>query len=158
MKLELDAFGDKQVSRRILRFGDSVKDARPAFRSIMRYWRKATQEQFKTEGRRASGGWLPASREWVKFKVLHGYDRRTLHMTRRLRDSLIRVDHPDAIRNIRKQEMDYGTEVPYAEVWQIGGPKRVRRRPLELTGGRNGDRAHSVKILQLFIARGKVIQ
>ncbi len=172
MRIELDAFGDIQLRREILRWGDAAGDASPAFRSIMQKWTKGADRQFQTQGRRASGGWKPISDEWRRRKVAMGYDRRILHMTGLLRRSLTLPVGAQGIREIRPDRMTYGTSVPYAPFHQHGAseirrqawgkptkPYRwtlARRRPIELTGGRSGDRAQAVRILQLWIARGVV--
>jgi phage gpG-like protein len=155
VRVELDIFGDVQLKREILRWGDAAEDARPAFRSIVGKWTEWTRKQFDSQGRRASGGWKPITEEWRQYKQRRGFDTRILHMTQRLRASLTVLGHPDAVRDVQPDSLTWGTSVEYAPFHQHGNePRLARRRPVELT---KGDRAATVKVLQLWIARGRVV-
>lgn len=151
MRLELDAFGDKQVAREILRFGDRATDARPAWNSIIGQLERLEAAQFDSEGARASGGWAPLAPATVAEKARRGLDRRILHATGALRASLTRHSD-DAIRESHPNEMRFGTTVPYA-VFHQRGRGVPQRRSVELT---ETDRhAIFVQTVQRFLVTGE---
>lgn len=156
MRVELDIFGDVQLRREILRWGDHAQDASPAFRSILTKWIGWETRQFQSQGGYASGKWKPITKAWRDEKKRRGLDTRILHMTGRLRRSLTLAAAVggDAVREVKRDSLTYGTNVEYAPFHQHGNPPILaRRRPVEF---RDRDRASTVKVLQLWIARGKV--
>lgn len=178
MYVELDAFGDKQIRREILRWGEYAMDASPAFDSILDGWLRGAKRNFRTAGAYASGGWAELSPRTVAAKrrskdaKTRSNAERILHATNKLRDSLTKRGAPDSIQKVRPGELRWGTKVPYAPYHQHGAtdtrdtvygkpvtPFRwtlPQRRPIELSGGPRGQRANTVKVLQLWIARGQV--
>lgn len=151
MKFELDIHGDKQVSRELLRWGEAVEDARELWRVFLRMLESREERQFATQGGYASGGWMPITHETIRRKERKGLDLRILHATHRLRDSLTKRSHPDAVREYDNHEMKFGTKVPYAGIHQNGGEWVVRRRPVELT---NATRKSMVRIMHRFVVTG----
>lgn len=153
MIIQLSAFGEKQVSREIMRVGQYAGDATPVMRVLARYWLKELARNFDTAGRHASGGWAPLKPSTVADKRSKGLDPRILHATLRLRRSLTEVGAPDGIRIIAPHQAAVGTTVPYARYHQTGTRKMPRRRPLELN---EAARKRSVKIVQRYIITGKL--
>lgn len=147
MRLELEAFGDVQFSREILRVGANAEDMRPAFNEVHDTVRDAEKKQFSTEGRAFSGGWKPLAPSTVKYKAAHQLDPRILHATLRLRTSLTTSHGRDHVFRATKDEMFVGTRVPYARWHQLGTKdgRLAQRRPFELD---EAVRREIVKILQ----------
>ena len=155
MLIHLEVAGDVQISRRILRVGKHATDARPAFAAIADFVMAETDRQFQTEGAHASGGWQPIKAATLRRKQQQGLDPRILHATHALRDSLTRKGDRNQILRIRRQELVFGSRLPYATVHQNprAGNPLPRRRPIELT---ERARRRIVKILQRWIITGEL--
>lgn len=151
MRLEIDVFGDTQLARELLRFGDRATDMSPAFEEIADNFLLNEERQFSTQGSYASGRWAPLAPSTVTGKAKAGLDPRTLHATRTLRNSLSRQGAPGNVREIKSDEMFVGTSVEYARYHQMGTKHMPRRRPVELTVNR---RRMWMKILQRFLVEG----
>jgi phage gpG-like protein len=54
VRLELDVFGDKQIDRELLRFAERAVDARPLWNHLIIQLRALEEEQFTSQGERAS--------------------------------------------------------------------------------------------------------
>lgn len=150
MRLEIEVYGDKQLSRELLRFAGNARDMRPAFREIADDFLENERRQFETQGRYASGGWKPLSPAYLRRKVAAGHDPRILHRTLRLRRSLT-MSTADSIRDLRADEMFVGSRVGYGAVHQKGGGHVPRRRPVEVPNAR---RSVWIKILQRHLIDG----
>ncbi len=160
--LSYNVSGDQQVLRRLERVEHRVSDMTPAFKKIHTSFVGFERKQFDTEGASGSRGWKPIKiatlrrklRWQSQGKLVDGrpvVDERILHMTRRLRKSLINKSSPDHVVRISPQEAFYGSSVPYSGVHQnpkVTNKGAVRRRPIELT---ERQRRSWVKILQSFI-------
>lgn len=152
MLLELDAFGDRQVDRELLRFADRAVDATPAWAQIIIDLAHLEHEQFASEGALASAGWAPLAPATVARKAAAGLDPRILHATGKLAASLTEpLGGGDAIREVAPDEMRFGTTVPYARFHQLGTERMPQRRPIEL---RERDRRALVQTLQRFLVTG----
>jgi phage gpG-like protein len=152
VRLDLDVFGDKQVARELLRFGDRAADVRPAWNAIIGRLERLEAEQFDSQGGRGSGGWAPLAPATVAEKARRGLDPRILHATGRLRASLTGRGG-DAIRESHPDEMRFGTSVPYARFHQQGTSRMPRRREIEL---RELDRHMIfVQTVQRFLVTGE---
>ncbi len=143
--IELD--GDVQLDRDLARHMAWILDNSPAFDHMADVLFTSETKQFQTEGKFASGGWAPLSPRYARWKAKHYPGRGILERTRRLKRSLTR--RPFGIERIRANEMEIGTDVPYATYHQHGGTNLPQRRPLEL---REATRNQMVKILQRHIA------
>lgn len=154
MKVDFEVFGDQQLSRELVRWGDRADDLSPAFEAFADGVVAIERKQFGSQGRYASGGWARLQPTTLAAKAAAGLDPRILHATLRLRKSLTSKSHADHVRDIGRDEVFVGTSVPYARYHQQGrGVKR--RRPVELTAR---DRRNAVKTIQLWLARGEVRQ
>jgi phage gpG-like protein len=148
LELRIESFGDVQLSRRMLRFGENVGDLSPAFRQIVDDFAKLGFDQFASEGRKASGGWAPLAASTIARK---GHDT-ILSATGDLETSLTGTQDGGLRRvHITDDEMEYLSLVPYAGYHQTGTARMPRRRPFEL---RARDRASVVKRLQRHIVEG----
>lgn len=142
LELRIDSFGDVQLSRRLLRFGDNAGDMSPAFREIVDDFAKLGFRQFQSEGRLASGGWAPLAASTIAAK---GHDT-ILSATGDLETSLTGTSD-GGLRSVKigRDEMEFISRVPYARYHQRGTSKMPRRRPFEL---RDRDRRKVVKRMQ----------
>src|SRR4051794_15389307 len=139
MLLELDVFGDVQVRRKLLRFGDRARDARPAFELMADDLREWEERQFASEGGFASGGWDPLAPSTIaakaaapraaftgsrtktgKFAKRVRRNRRILEDTGALRESLTQHGDAEHVELIFPQEFVFGSTVPYAQFHQRG--------------------------------------
>lgn len=153
MRLDIDLFGDVQVSRDLLRFAGRIEDASPAFQQIADDLRDLEAQQFETEGGRASGGW-PTLADSTIDRKLHSPDPRVranantiLQATGRMRRSLTDEHDPDHIEIVQPHQLVFGTTVEYARYHQLGEGV-PRRRELELT---EIDRRQVVRTLQAYM-------
>jgi phage gpG-like protein len=152
MRVELDVFGEKQISREILRVGERASDARPVFSSIARYLMGEEEQQFASEGRYASGGWARLKDATIAAKRRAHLDPRILRATDALHRSLTRRGDANQVLVIRPNELRFGTKLAYARFHQSGTSSSPRRRPLEL---RETARREVVRRLQRFLLTGQ---
>lgn len=150
MYLVIEGFGEPQFARELMRFKARGMDMAPAFRKVVKYLRRVESRQFTSQGAN-SGGWTPLASSTVAYKAKHGYDPRILHRTLRLRKSLTREGAPDSVVRISRDEMFYGSSVPYGVFHQRGTRHMPKRRPVELTPAH---KVKIVKILQAFLVEG----
>lgn len=153
MRLVLDIAGDKQVERELLRVAGDVGDVSPALNRIVDLWIDETGQQFDTQGFHGSGGWAPLTPGYAAEKAKRFPGRGILHRTFALQQSLTDRGDPNMIVQIGRDELAWGTKVPYATFHQLGTRRMPRRRPVELT---ERARQQTVRILQRFIITGEV--
>lgn len=147
--MDLEVFGEKQLSRELLRVGANASDMRPAFDDVHALFLKVEEKQFSTQGAAYSGGWKPLAPATVKHKLRHSLDPRILHATLRLRKSLTNKTHVDHVFRSSADEMFVGSRVPYGAVHQkpVTSPL-PRRRPVEFS---NDVRREIMKLLQRHV-------
>lgn len=148
MRFDLSVDGDVQISRRLLRLGDRVEDARPAFRRVADDLMGIERQQFASQGGRAHA-WPPLAQATQEAKSRAGLDPRILQATGRLRDSLTGRSGDQKLL-ITDTFMIFGTNVKYAGYHQ-GGRGVPQRRYLDLTAM---DRRRLVKTLQRELIGG----
>lgn len=130
--LELNVLGEEVISRRLLRFSENVQDARPAFGRMMRLFEAAALEQFATEGAAGGEPWAPLAESTLKYKPP---GKGILEYSGRLLNSLVEggvAGGGDSVRFLGRQEMRWGTSVPYAAFHQHGTSRMPRRRVVQL--------------------------
>ena len=154
MRLDLEAFGDVQFSREILRVGDNAGDMRPAFDKVDESVRRFGKRQFGSQGNAYSGGWAPLAASTVRYKASRRLDPRILHATLRLRRSFTLGSSPDHVYRSSADEMFTGSKVPYARYHQLGTQRMPRRRPFQLD---EAARREILKILQRHLVQKGVI-
>lgn len=130
--LELNVLGDEVIGRKLLRFAEGVEDARPAFGRMMRMFEAAALAQFQTEGRAGGEKWPPLAESTLRSKP-SGLS--ILERSGRMLNSLVEggvASSGDAVRFVGRQEMRWGTKVPYAAFHQKGTSRMPRRRVVAL--------------------------
>lgn len=134
MRLELNVVGDQQVNRELLRFAHRAVDARPLWDRIILDLRALEEEQFASQGARASGGWQPLADSTIARKAAKGRQEpsRILVDSGDLLKSLTEHGDDNAVRVSENDEMRFGTRLSYAEFHQLGHGV-PQRRFLELT-------------------------
>ena len=147
-RLNIEQFGSRQVSRRILRFGEHAADLSPAFERVVELFARVGWEQFASEGRYASGGWDPLADSTVAQKgndvILFDSGDLEESLTSTRPNSLTRV-------KISHDELEWFSQVPYG-VWHMQGTSRMPRRPpWEL---RDRDRRKVIRELQRELVEG----
>ena len=145
IRLDIEVFGDRQISRRFTSAAATLKDARPAWHRIVDLLLDEEAKQFDTEGGHASSGWTPLAPSTVAAKQALGLDPRILHATGRLRESLTERGAPDQTVILAPAFMVFGSTVPYGKYHQTGGGRLPQRKPFELT---DRARREAVRIIQ----------
>lgn len=148
MRLELEAFGDTQFARELLRVGNLATDMRPAFDDIHTMLLGVERKQFNSQGRAYSRGWAPLAPSTVRYKAARNLDPRILHATLRMRKSWTTKGHRDHVYRATADEMFFGSRVPYVRYHQLGTRRMPQRRPFQLD---DMTRRKVVKILQAHL-------
>lgn len=130
--LELSVLGEEVISRKLLRWQHALDDARPAFARIMRILDAQALEQFATEGAAGGERWAPLAPSTLARKPA---GKSILENSGRLLNSMVEggvSGGGDAVRFLGRQEMRWGTAVPYASFHQHGTSRMPRRRVVQL--------------------------
>jgi phage gpG-like protein len=150
VRLDLDVYGDEQVSRELLRFSAYAGNAQPAFRKIADDMRDQVAEQFATEGARGSGGWKPLADSTIASKLSAGLDPHILQATHTLMESLTGTGG-DHIEEISDEHLLFGSSVDYGRFHQKGTSRMPARRPVEFA---ELDRRGFIRTLQRYLVEG----
>ena len=149
MRVSISITGDVQVERKLLRLGDRAANASVVFSQIADKLMDWTDEQFRSEGARASGGWEELAPSTVRAKGHEGI----LVDTGDLYNALVNRGDANQILDINDDEMRYGADLDYLIYHQRGTDRMPQRRPIEFT---EFDRREIVRDLQAFIMTGRV--
>jgi phage gpG-like protein len=152
VRLDLDVFGDEQISRELLRFSAHAGNAQPAFHKIAQDMREQIKEQFGTEGDRGSGGWAPLKEATIAAKASAGLDPHILQATHSLMESLT-GSAGDHIEEITDDSLLFGSSDPKGRFHQKGTSRMPARKPVDFT---ELDRRGFVRTLQKYIVHGTV--
>lgn len=161
MALEFEVFGDVQISRKLLRFGDRAMDAEPAFRRILSQMEDDIAELFSTEGSSGGDAWEPLAESTLQRKARLGQGSAILQATRALLDSLTSDTHGEGIREATGDELRFGSSLMTPDgqhslvaLHQLGGdPGPPVRKPIQFS---DPQRRGYVKTLQRYIVEGLV--
>jgi hypothetical protein len=148
VNITFDFYGDTQVDRTLARWEANTIDATPAWDAIADDFVKIEKGQFRTEGKRGSGGWPALSPNYARWKAAHYPGKPILQREGDLIESL--TERPLGVEVILPHYMAIGSDVDHGRYHQ-GGDGLPRRRPVELT---EADRRRWVKILQRHIVHG----
>ena len=157
MRMEVKVFGDAQVSREILRVGKRPSNSRPLWPSIIDLMEKRIENNFRTQGKYASGGWAPLKPRTIAVRKAKGHvPIKILTATGELRSALTSSSASGAKRIRKKAMLVFGTKgsVNYGGHHQFGTENMPMRKPAEFT---DATRKELVKRMQRFVITGEVI-
>lgn len=156
MRLEIDVFGEKLVSRKLLFRAERLEDASPFFEGVATFLTRVEKAQFDTEGAYASGGWDELAESTIRQKARKGQSDRILVAEGLLERSLTVPGHHAQKREVSDTQLVFGSRVPYLKYHQSPAPRRhlPRRKAIELT---EMDKKHIERALSLWVTRGKVV-
>jgi phage gpG-like protein len=149
VRLDLDIYGDEQISRELLRFSAYAGNAQPALEVIAGDMAEQIEEQFSSEGDRGSGGWAPLADTTIAAKAAAGLDPHILQATRGLMESL--TGGANHIREISDDSLVFGSSDPKGKFHQKGTSRMPARKPVDFT---ELDRRGFVRTLQRYIVEG----
>jgi phage gpG-like protein len=148
VEINIEVFGEKIISRRLLRLGDRAVVATPAFVAIGQLFRESETKQFESEGAWASGGWVPDKQATINAKVANGFSSMTLQKTGAMMKSLTDPAAPYAVQETGPDFVFIKSTIPYGKFHQFGTSKMPMRKPVELN---EITKVAMVKILQSWI-------
>lgn len=155
LRFTLSVAGDVQMDRTIEAVEATSSQLDHVLRDIAVDLRKVTAEQFRSEGRYASGGWPPLTQAYRKRKQrmiasgkwIHGRQARYMQVMRladRLRQSFVYKSDPEHVEQIVDHALSWGTRVPYAAPHQNPKSGQKRRRLLELPESKRQQYARAI--------------
>lgn len=124
----MQVLGIERVKRRLGSARDRSRDVRPAWAAVGDDVADAMAMQFMTAGAAAGRPWAPLNPDYLAWKVAHNYDPRTLHRTRRMRDSL--VSRPMDIEEYHAEYADFGSSDEKLPFHQYGTSRMPQREVL----------------------------
>lgn len=145
--LTFEVSGDKQLVRSLSRFGDDLKDMRPAFNEIIKLFQRIEKKQFDSEGSHGSGGWPDLNATYALWKSKNFPGKPILQRTQRLVFSLVK-DTQDTVKVMKPMEFRMGTKVPYAIYHQEGTGRMPKRKVIDLS---EEDKREWVKTIQRWL-------
>lgn len=121
-----------------------VGDLRAAFMLIANDWFKSNRAQFQLKG---SGLYPPLDPVYAARKArMFGGNKPILVLTGRLRDSVTKKSHPDAVLKIGKDFLIMGTTVPYGIYHQSDRPRsKIPLRKFLFIGPESPQAARSIR-------------
>jgi hypothetical protein len=152
--IDIEVFGDKQISRHLLRFGERAVRATPLWNSLYRDLQNIERIQFLTEGAHGSGSWAPLAPSTVADKEKRGLPPWILRASEVLFNSLTGRGALGQIREIGPDFMRFGSEIPYGIYHQHGTVHMPMRKVIDIT---ELERVAIVKKIQMFLVRGVVV-
>lgn len=126
---------------------DRLRDLRPMFTTALAYLRKATDQQFSSQGARSGDTWPPLSRPYSEWKAIRYPGQPILRATDKLYKSLVQKTS-DSVEKVNRQSLTYGTKRKYARFHQRGTPRMPMRKILAITAT---DRAELKRLARLHL-------
>lgn len=159
MRLEFEVYGEKLISRQLLRIADRTVDFTPVWGSVADFIRGGETDLFDTQGASSGRPWEQIQPATIARKIAQDLDPRILHATHRLRDSLTEGhgDTPgnaDQVLITTPSAIAFGSNVPYAGRHQNPKDGGTQRRPLDFN---ETGKQHIVKQLQAYALRGEIM-
>lgn len=142
----------EEAVKRLTAIRDRLDDLRPAWRTALIYLRRATKEQFASQGGRSGDGWAPLTPAYAARKARIFPGKPILRATDAMFNSLIGQTE-NTVVEFDALEFTYGTRDPKARYHQDGTPRMARRRILTVT---EEDRRQLRRIANAYI-RGQQI-
>jgi hypothetical protein len=153
VQIEVEVFGDKQISRHLLRFGERAVRATPLWNSLYRDLQNIERVQFLTEGAHGSGGWAALAPSTIADKERRGLSPWILRASEILFNSLTGRGLGQ-IKEIGPDFMRFGSDIPYGIYHQRGTVHMPMRKVIDIT---EPERVAIVKKIQMFLVRGVVV-
>jgi hypothetical protein len=156
MTITIEAFGEVELNRTLLRIEKAAEDMTPAFDSIHTQFLHLEEEQFTSGGKYSSEGhWAPLAPSTVAAKTRAGLDPRILIATEQLYKSLTDATSPDHIYQVTADTMRIASKIGYGAYHQSREPRSrlPRRPPVALP---DATKKHWVKILQAWLMEAQV--
>lgn len=153
MTLVIEAFGETEVSRTLLRFADNAADMSEAFDEVHEEFIAAEKAQFEGQGVGPSGPWAPLAPSTAAAKARLGIDSRILYgATGNLMASLT-GSGSDAVYTKAADSVVFGSNTDYGKYHQSRQPRtRLKRRPvIDLS---DATKTSWLKILQRHLMTG----
>ena len=113
---------------RFRRMGVATLNAEPGLMAAAEYMRVLIGKTFQSQGRRAGGSWKQLTPWWYEHKQTlpeYGGDPRIGFFTGALYDSFTRDDADGSILDIGPNFVNVGSDLPYAEPFDVERPIRI---------------------------------
>lgn len=149
MHFDFETYGEKQVLRGLERFEGRLVNSKPVFRTIGEHMMDIINEQFRSEGKRSTGGWAPLKESTIEAKGHAGI----LVDSGDLFRSLTRRGDRGNIFTVQPNLLRLGTTLDYAVFHQKGTNRMPQRKIIEFT---EVDRRHFMKIIQRYMVTGEI--
>jgi len=140
--------GDVQVARAFSRYGDTVKDFKPAWRRIREDFARIESEHFDSRGARSGAPWAPLSPGYAAWKATHFPGQPILRATGWMWSQLAVGTGLRVV--LEPMRLVMAPTMPYAGIHQQGSPMTglPMRKPVSLT---EADKNSWMKILHNYI-------
>jgi hypothetical protein len=142
MDLRVEIDGVVAVHRRLVGMSDRSVDVSPVMGDVRDIVYESNVQQFDSQGSHGGEPWTRPSDEWTARKIALDLDPRAEQATGDLRKSLTRRRSRGSYSRTRKDGLDLGTTVEYAQY------ARKRNTLVRLT---EAERRQTVKVVQRFI-------
>lgn len=130
-----------------------LRDLSPAWKVVIAYLRRATTEQFATQGGRSGSVWQPLTDRYARWKSRRYPGQPILRASDGLFRSLVEQTS-DSIAEIAPQSLTYGTRRFYGRFHQRGDRPNPRRQFLAVT---ERDRSEIKKLVRLHLENQSVL-
>lgn len=136
--IEFEVDGFEQVTRRWDEIGDRARNARPAFRAMVRDFRRKVRLEFASEGAYEGGTWEQLRPSYLEERLEEGRGSAILRlyggMGGRLFESLV-GENNWAVEDIADDHMEVGTKLGIARVHQTGGTRTIPEQQVTIRRG-----------------------
>jgi len=122
-ELVIEERGATRAALHVRELGERAADPRPAFERIGRKLREAEAQWFNTHG---AGRWPPLTAETADQKAAQGERAGTLIAS----GALLRSLTSRSAVKVKRTELEFGTDVPYARFHQYGTRDAPKRPPI----------------------------
>jgi phage gpG-like protein len=146
-KLRFAVAGAHEVLRTFSRWTEGVEDLGPAFETITEDFYQISADQFESEGRYGSGGWVALSPRYAAWKAKAYPGAKVLEREGWLKGALT-GQNDYRIREIGKHELQMGANLPYGLYHQTGTRRMPARPPIQLT---EVDKTRWAKIVHKYL-------
>lgn len=139
---------DKAIAR-LEEMARRLRDLRPAWRSVLSYLKRATEQTFASQGARIGQQWAPLTEDYERRKSVVYPGQPILRASDAMFRSLV-DGTSDSIEEITDRELVYGTRTRHARYHQDGTPRMPKRQILAVT---DQDRREIKRIVRTHLER-----